>query len=168
MVIYEEIFRAFQKQKVKYLIVGGLAVNLLGSFRNTFDLDILIELHDDNLSKIAKIFKKFGYRPKVPVSLFDIADHKKVNSWIKDKHMKALNFYNEKELKEIDIIVDSPVAYQTAKKNARIIKVADIKLSVIGINELIKMKSRTGRTIDKLDIIELKKIRNHNQLEGKE
>jgi hypothetical protein len=35
MIFYEEIFRAFQKQKVKYVLVGGIAVNLLGSMRRS-------------------------------------------------------------------------------------------------------------------------------------
>ncbi len=34
MFIYEEILRDFQKQKVKYLLVGGIAVKLLGSLRS--------------------------------------------------------------------------------------------------------------------------------------
>lgn len=41
MIIYEDVFREFQKQKVKYVIVGGIAVNLHGLLRNTADLDIL-------------------------------------------------------------------------------------------------------------------------------
>jgi hypothetical protein len=30
MIFYEEIFRAFKKQKVKYVLVGEVAVNSLG------------------------------------------------------------------------------------------------------------------------------------------
>ena len=44
MIIYQEILQDFQRQKVKYVIVGGIAVNLLGSFRNTADMDILVEM----------------------------------------------------------------------------------------------------------------------------
>jgi hypothetical protein len=37
MVIYKEILSEFQKQKVKYVLVGGIALNLLGGYRNTLD-----------------------------------------------------------------------------------------------------------------------------------
>ncbi len=46
MIIYEEILRAFQKQKVKYVLVGGIAFNLLGGYRNTLDMGIIVEMTD--------------------------------------------------------------------------------------------------------------------------
>ena len=49
MIFYEAIFRAFQKQEVKYVLVGGIAFNLPGAMRNTADLDILVEMSDHNL-----------------------------------------------------------------------------------------------------------------------
>ncbi|MFQ6032714.1 MAG: nucleotidyltransferase domain-containing protein [Candidatus Zixiibacteriota bacterium] len=159
MIFYEEIFRAFQKQKVKYVIVGGIAVNLLGSMRSTADLDILVEMSDDNLKKIIKILKSQGYRVKQPVDPMKIADSKTREDWIGKKHMKAFNFYKEDELKEVDIIIESPISFQEAKKNVVRMKVDDLTLPVISIDKLIEMKQKTGRTIDKLDIEELKKIK---------
>jgi hypothetical protein len=67
MIFYEEIFRAFQEQNVKYVLVGGIAVNLLGAMRSTVDLDILVEMSDENIGKIIAILKEQGYKPKQPV-----------------------------------------------------------------------------------------------------
>ena len=159
MIFYEEIFRAFQKEKVEYVLVGGIAVNLLGSMRSTADLDILVEMSDDNLKKIVKILKRQGYRVKQPVDPMKIADRKTRDGWIKKKHMKAFNFYKENELKEVDIIIESPVSFEEAKRGAVRIKADDLTLSVISIDNLIKMKRKTGRAVDKLDIEELKKIK---------
>jgi predicted nucleotidyltransferase len=159
MIFYEEIFRAFQKQKVKYVLVGGIAVNLLGAMRNTADLDILVEMSDDNLKKIVQILKKQGYKVKQPVDPMKIADPKTRKDWIEKKHMKAFNFYKEDELKEVDIIIESPVSFEEAEKSALRIKVDDLTLPVISIDKLIKMKRKTDRTIDKLDIEELTKIK---------
>jgi len=159
MIFYEEILRAFQKQKVKYVIVGGIAVNILGSMRSTADLDILVEMSDDNLKKIVKILKSRGYRVKQPIDPMRIIDKKTRDDWVKNKHMKALNFYKEGELKEVDIIIESPVSFEEAKKDVVRIKVDDLTLSVISIDKLIKMKRKAGRAIDELDIGELKKIK---------
>ena len=62
MIIYEEILREFQKGKVRYVLVGGMAFNLLGALRSILDMDILVEMSDNNLAKIVKILKKKGYK----------------------------------------------------------------------------------------------------------
>ena len=159
MFFYEEILKAFQKQKVKYVLVGGFAVNLLGPMRATADLDILVEMSDDNLRKIVKILKKQDYRVRQPVDPMKIADEETRKDWIKNKHMKAFNFYKEDELKEVDIVIESPVSFEEARKDVIWIKVDDLRLPVISVNKLIKMKKKTGRTVDKLDIEELRKIK---------
>jgi hypothetical protein len=41
---YEEIFRALNKHKIRYLVIGGGAVNLYGHIRATMDLDLLISM----------------------------------------------------------------------------------------------------------------------------
>lgn len=159
MILYEEILRAFQKQKVKYVLVGGIAVNLLGSLRSTADMDILIEMSNDNLRKVVSILKKKNYSVKQPVDPMGIADEKLRYDWIHNKHMKAFNFYKEDELKEVDIIIESPVSFAEAKKSMLRIKIDDMMVPIISIDNLIKMKKNTGRSIDKLDIEELTKIK---------
>ena len=159
MIIYEEILRAFQKQKVRYVLVGGIAVNLIGSLRSTADLDILVEMSDANLRKIVTILKKNGYHVKQPVDPIQIADKETRDNWINKQHMKAFNFYKEAELKEVDIIIDSPVSYKEAKRGALKIKVDNISIPVISINNLIKMKKNTCRSVDKFDLEELRKIK---------
>ena len=82
MILYGEIFKEFQKQRVKYVIVGGIAVNLLGSMRTTADMDILVEMSDKNLTKIVAILKKQGYRVRQPIDPMGIADQKSREDWI--------------------------------------------------------------------------------------
>jgi hypothetical protein len=159
MILYEDILNEFQRQKVKYVIVGGIAVNLLGSLRSTADMDILVEMSNGNLRKVVTILKRRGYRVKQPVDPMGIADEKTRHDWVHNKNMKAFNYYKEDELKEIDIIIKSPVSFEEAKKTALRIKIDDAILRVISIDNLIKMKRGTGRTVDKLDIEELRKIK---------
>ncbi len=68
---YESVFQVFQETKVKYLIAGGMAVNLYGVPRFTKDLDILIDRSEKNLKCLNKALSSLGFRPKVPVSLDD-------------------------------------------------------------------------------------------------
>lgn len=159
MIIYEDILRAFQREKVKYVLVGGIAVNLLGALRSTADMDILVEMSDDNLTKVVTILKNSGYHVKQPVDPIGIADKTTREIWIKKKHMKAFNFYKEGELKEVDIIIDTPVHFEDARKDILWVKSDDIRIPVISIDNLIKMKKGAGRSIDKLDIEELNRIK---------
>jgi predicted nucleotidyltransferase len=159
MILYEEILREFQKQKVKYVLVGGLAVNLHGFMRSTADMDILVEMSDENLKKVVSILKKNGFRVKQPVDPMRIADAKTRQDWIRNKHMKAFNFYKEDELKEVDIIIESPVSFEEAKDGLNKVKIGRLTANVISIDNLIKMKQGTQRDIDALDIKKLRKIK---------
>ena len=55
--LYERIFKKFNLNRLKYLIIGGIAVNLHGFSRATGDLDILISLEDKNIEKFIKAIK---------------------------------------------------------------------------------------------------------------
>ncbi|KPJ63807.1 hypothetical protein AMJ44_13950 [candidate division WOR-1 bacterium DG_54_3] len=61
--------------------------------------------------------------------------------------------------REVDIIIEPAVSYKEAEKKVVRIKVDDLTLPVISIDNLIKMKRKTGRAVDKLDIEELTKIK---------
>ncbi|MCK5580205.1 MAG: hypothetical protein KAJ18_02920 [Candidatus Omnitrophica bacterium] len=159
MIIYEEILESFQEKKVKYVLVGGIAFNLLGGLRNTADLDILVEMSDANLQKVVEILKKHGYGVKQPVDPTGLAHKETREDWIQNKHIKAFNFYKEDGLKEVDIIIESPVSYQDARKDAILIKIGSIRLPVISVDNLIKMKKKAGRAVDRFDIEELRKIK---------
>ena len=157
--IYEEVFREFRKQEVRYVIVGGIAFNLLGGLRTTADLDLLVEMSDENLLKIIKILIKQGYKVKQPVDPLRFTDRKTRENWIKEKHMKAFNFYKKDGLEEVDLIIDSPVTYESAKKKSKRIHVGQWSLPVVSINDMIRMKKAAGRNVDRWDIQELKEIK---------
>jgi hypothetical protein len=157
MIIYEDILREFQKHKVRYALVGGIAFNLLGGNRNTLDMDILAEMTDSNLRKIVSILKRAGYHVKQPINPIDIADTKTRKDWIKNKNMKALNFYKGDETyEEVDLIIGSSVDYEEASRDVMNVSVGSLKLSVISPKKLIKMKRAAGRDVDMLDVKALK------------
>ena len=146
MLDYLGIFKRFNDEGIRYLVVGGLAMNLLGVPRATYDIDILIDLEDDNIQALMKLMKEWGFKPKVPVDVMDFADRSKRDEWIAKKNMKAFNLVNAKwALSEIDIIIDAPIAYVEARKRARKMSVHGVAIPVISIDDLIKMKKAAGR-----------------------
>ena len=47
-----DVFASFQRHKVKYIIIGGIAAVLHGVPRATFDVDILIEASSENAQQL--------------------------------------------------------------------------------------------------------------------
>jgi len=152
------IFRAFNDNKIKYIVVGGLAVNLHGIPRTTYDIDLLVEMSDENLKKYLCMLKSWGFKPKAPVNMKDCLKEENRKNWIKEKNMKAINFYNDKwAISEIDMLIDAPIDYSRAKAGAVNIKAEKVAIPVISIQDLIKMKKISKREQDLSDITHLKK-----------
>jgi len=158
MLDYIGIFRELNKNGVKYVVVGGIAVNLHGIPRATYDIDLLVEMSNENLKKIVKLLKKWGFKPKVPLKVTEILVEKNREKWIKEKNMKAFCLYNPVwAISEIDILIDSSVEYEQAVKNLVYKQADDVVIPVISIGDLIKMKKGSKRKQDLADIRYLKK-----------
>ncbi len=156
MIIYGQELKDFNKYRVRYVIVGGMAFNLLGGFRATADLDILIEMTEANLSRLIKILYKHSYRLLQPIDPMDVLDEGKRKGLLKHKNMKTLSFLKDNSLSQIDVIIESPVSFAQAEKSIVLLKVDGIRLPVVGIEQLMTMKKVAWRPIDQADIAELK------------
>ncbi len=66
MLDFIKILKGLNEKEIKYIIVGGIAVNFHGIPRMTYDLDLLVKLSDENIKKLINLFKAWGYKPKVP------------------------------------------------------------------------------------------------------
>lgn len=157
--IYGQELKEFNQRRIRYIIVGGMAFNLLGGFRSTADLDIIIDMKKGNLLKLVGILYKHGYKLLQPVDPADVLDRKKRTELIKRKNMKTLSFLKDNSLNQVDVIFDSPVPFATALKSIITVKVDGLRLPVVGIDRLIDMKKTAGRPIDRADIAELKVLR---------
>ena len=156
---FRKIFRELNDLGIDYLVVGGLAVNFHGVPRMTYDIDLMIFLQQDNINRLVTRLTEWGYRPKIPVNPHDLADETKRNSWIQDKHMKALNFSSESlPIGEIDFVIDSPIPYDTLKSRAISVELEGIIIPTISIHDLIELKLRAGRKQDLSDVEHLRVI----------
>ncbi|MBI4975417.1 hypothetical protein HZC20_01950 [Candidatus Peregrinibacteria bacterium] len=81
MKFFENVFKELNAEKIKYLVVGGVAVNLYGYARFTGNIDILLLLEKENLLKMAKVMNKLGYIERLPVSIMSLVDRKQVKKF---------------------------------------------------------------------------------------
>lgn len=143
---YEKEIKALNKSKIKYLVVGGIAVNLYGLTRLTRDLDLMINIDEENLQKFISLMNKLGYGTKLAV-----------DEW---QGKVAIAFKNQNdESKQIDIFIKNPIDFKKAYQRRKIFKLGRTKISCVGFNDLLKMKEIAGRDRDLIDMGYLKKYR---------
>ena len=159
MLDYIAICKELNGKRIKYIVVGGVAINIHGIPRMTYDLDFILDLEDNNLETFLKLVKSWGFKPRAPVDIMDFAKKEKRNKWIKDKNMKAFTLQNsEWAMSEIDIVINTPVDYEKAAINIKYVKIKDVSVPTISIDDLIKMKQQSNRQQDIADIKNLRKL----------
>ena len=157
---YERTFRELALRKIKYLVIGGIAVNIHGYSRATGDLDIMISFEIENLKEFIGLVNALGFIPKIPVKIKELADPEKVESWKKEKHLKVFSIYNpQNELEHIDIMIENYIDFDIAYSNREVVSAKGTEISVISIDDLIELKKMAGRKRDELDIKALQKIK---------
>ena len=60
---FKEFLRLLNSEKVKYLLLGGYAVNFHGHQRFTGDIDIWISTEPGNAERVCAALAKFGFPP---------------------------------------------------------------------------------------------------------
>jgi predicted nucleotidyltransferase len=154
---FQRIFEELSDEEIDYVVVGGLAINMHGVPRMTYDMDLMILLESENILKIVSKLKGWGYIPRVSVQPEELANKQKRDSWIQEKNMKAFSFHNDEQaVGEIDLIIDSPIPYEELKNRASIFEIGRIKVPVISIQDLIKLKLNAGRKQDLSDVEHLR------------
>lgn len=144
------VLEEFNRNKVKYLVVGGYAVNFYGYRRTTGDIDIWIKPHNGLNKKAALLcFKNLGISKQTLIDLDNL------------DFTKPVVFMDGEEPFRIDFMTYvSGVKFSDAFKNRQVELLDGIKIPFIHLNELIVSKISSGRTKDKLDVEQLQKIRN--------
>lgn len=150
--IYEDVFRALNKGKIRYLVVGGVAVNLYGFPRTTLDLDLLIALDEKNRHAFYKIMKELKFESKKPTLA-----RKLVLGEYPPGKVKVVTFYRD-EFELIDVFIQSPIDFEKAYNKRRIFRSAGTAISTIPYDLLLAMKRRSGRDSDLIDTGYLEKI----------
>lgn len=151
--IYENIFEKLEKNKVDYILIGGLAVALYGIPRTTGDIDLMVNMNHENLIKLAKTMKQLGFIPKVPVKAEDLTDPEKRADWINNKNMKVFSFHKpDNPYALIDIMIDTPLNYEEISKDKKEVISHGTKIFLIPKKMLIKLKKLAGREQDLSDI----------------
>ncbi|HEY5742766.1 MAG TPA: hypothetical protein VIS99_09505 [Terrimicrobiaceae bacterium] len=145
---FEAIVRALNGSAVRYLLVGGIAVNAHGYGRNTYDVDIVIQLDANNIQRAFDALLIAGYRPQQPILASDFANEKLRETWRKEKNMLVLKFWSDGHRETpLDVFVYEPFDFDTEWRTAWWQNFApDLRVPVLRLDALKRMKHEAGRS----------------------
>jgi len=143
-----DIWKYLADNKVKYLTIGGFAVNIYGYGRNTGDIDIFIEDSIENRENLREALKQAG-----------IGDFENINTmqFIPGWTDITLNFNLRLDIMTSVKGLENKTFEQLLEK-AYITEISDIPVYFLDYKNLIIAKKAANRPKDLLDIEELEKI----------
>jgi predicted nucleotidyltransferase len=163
----EQILAALGDARVRYLVVGGVAVVLHGYLRVTADLDLVIELETTNVRRAVAAFERLGFRPRAPVALAEFADAEIREGWIREKGLTVFSLWSP-ELPgfEVDLFVREPFDFGEVHARAVRVELATCTATVISLADLIVLKQQAGRSRDQEDVAALQALGERHDDEG--
>ena len=142
------IWKVFNEKNVRYVTIGGLAVNIYGYTRNTGDIDILIEDTLENRKNFRVALKEIG-----------IGDFSQIET------MQFVAGYTDFTISyglRLDVMTSikglEQVSFDVLHQNATIVLLKEIPVYFIDYDNLMIAKKATNRLKDQLDIEELNKL----------
>jgi predicted nucleotidyltransferase len=157
----ETIVKALNDAKVKYLIVGGVAVNAHGFVRLTRDVDLVLHLEPANAACGLNALLQAGWRLAIPEKPEAFADAATRERWRTEKNMIVLKLWSDEHRRTpIDIFIYEPFDFAAEFSRAGRLEVCPGVLApVVTLETLLKMKRAAGRPQDLTDIEELQRAR---------
>ena len=137
-----ELLLAFERHKVRYVVIGGYAVGIHAEPRYTKDLDILMEPSLTNAKRMLKALSEFG----APVE----------NLSVKELATPGLLYIFGVNPLRVDILNNIKKAdIGGIMKRGKKVTVGNTSLRVVSLDDLITLKRLAGRPQDKADIAKL-------------
>jgi hypothetical protein len=158
-VFYLELFRCLGKREVRYLVVGGLAMNLYGVPRLTMDVDLVLALDEANLDRFLACAAELGLRPQAPVSPASFKDPEQRRQWREEKGMISLAWLPASpEAPTVDVLIAHCLDFDQAYRRSQSRQAGGVQIHLAAVDDLIAMKQLAGRQQDQADIEHLRRI----------
>lgn len=142
------IWKSFHENKVKYITIGGFAVNIYGYIRNTGDLDVLIEDSIPNRKNLRKAFVQIGIGDFETIETMQF-----VPGWTDFTVNFGLRLDVMTSVKGLE-----DVNFVELLHHATVVQMEGIPVNFIDYQSLIISKKAANRLKDQLDIEELRKL----------
>ena len=144
---FKEFIQLLNEYKVKYLVIGGYAVNFHGYPRYTKDIDFWLWMTPDNIAQLIKVLKEFGFG-SLNLGLED---------FMTPDNIIQLGY----EPYRIDLLVDlEGVEFEDCFERRTEGELDEVKINFLSLQDLILTKKTAARLQDLADAEQLEKIKN--------
>ncbi len=148
---FDELLRRLVEADVRFVLIGGLAVNAWGVVRGTKDLDIVPDPDPDNLARIAQLAVELNGHVQttdaLAGSVFSIAALLSAGAQV---HITT-------DLGALDVVQGLPGVpdHATLAPNATTVEILGACVAVCSLEDLRGMKRAAGRPRDLADLQDL-------------
>jgi hypothetical protein len=142
-------FQALQQHHVKYIMVGGYAVNLHGYPRYTGDLDLWLKDTIENRKQLRKVFISCDMGDFPMIETMDF-----VPGWTEFHLNNSLVLDILTEMKGLE-----EFTFEECLHMASVADIDNVQIPFLHLNQLIENKKVINRGKDQVDVIALEKIR---------
>jgi len=151
---FEKVFQALAEHRVNYAVAGGVAVALHGATRGTVDIDIALAFDEKNFERAEQALKALGLASRLPISASEVYRFRQ--EYLKNRNLIAWSFVNPDNPSEI---VDLLMTHDLKKMKTKTLSFQGRKIPLLALEDLIKMKTGTGRRQDEEDVKALQWIK---------
>jgi len=139
--LLNNLYLQLKKHRVRYLVVGGMAVNYYGIIRATKDIDLFVEATGENMINLLQAMEAAGFETAQETT---------------PEEMLKVDLTVFKDIIRVDVMTKvAGVDFEKAWKNRQNLEIRRNHIFVLHIDDLIASKRGTGRVIDEQDIAQL-------------
>lgn len=154
-----DLIAALDRAGIRYCLVGGVAVNLHGVPRLTYDVDLVVAVDPESLRTVRQTLEALGLRCRVPVELESLGVDGERARLKQEKNLHAVTFTDPNNpLHEVDILVSPDVDISEIIDRAETLDADGLPFRVASLRDLIAMKRIAGRDQDLSDAEHLERL----------
>lgn len=148
---FDQLLRRLSEAGVKFVLIGGLAVNAWGVVRGTKDVDIVIASDIENFKRVATLAAEINGQVQTGESF--LSSQPSIAGQLASGEQVAI----ETELGRLDVVqgLDGIPAFDELRARAKETEVLGVRVAVCSIEDLKAMKQAAGRTRDLADLEDL-------------
>ena len=143
--LYHDVFAILEREQVRYVVVGGLAVVLHGYVRPIADLDMVVSAAPEEANHTLHVLMRAGFMPTIPLPLHALT---------------VLRLFDHAR-REIDLFARFIIPFDELWAESETMRVGDSTVRVMSFAHVLREKRLNGRPRDLQDIEELLALKAH-------
>jgi hypothetical protein len=130
--IFCDVLEVFERENVRYVVVGGVAVVLHGYLRAVADLDVVIDSAADNTHRTLDALTGAGFVASIPLPL----------------NMLTMVRMFDRSAREVDVFVRFQIPFEELWSCSSLVRVCEQSIRIASLEHLLKANRLSGRPHD--------------------